>query len=80
MTPPTTPPTSDWGFSTSPGGGLHKAISAHNNGWKKMGAKLGLSRMSRNKRGHSASVTSAGPDADVSMSDSSQSRRKTNPL
>lgn len=80
MTPPTTPPTSDWGFSTSPGGGLHKAISAHSSGWKKMGAKLGLSRMGRNKRGHSASVTSAGPDVDVSTSDTNQERRKTSPL
>ncbi|KAG7048019.1 regulator of G-protein signaling [Colletotrichum scovillei] len=34
MTPPTTPPTSDWTFSTSPGG-LQRALTAHNNGWKK---------------------------------------------
>lgn len=81
MTPPTTPPTSDWGFSTSPNGGLHKAITAHSNGWKKMGAKLGLNRMSRSRRDHSASVTSAGPDVDIPMNDaSSHSRRKTSPL
>ncbi|KAE9573132.1 hypothetical protein CGCF415_v013181 [Colletotrichum fructicola] len=36
MTPPTTPPTSDWTFSsTSPGGGFQRALTAHNNGWKK---------------------------------------------
>ncbi|KAK3315201.1 hypothetical protein B0H66DRAFT_536082 [Apodospora peruviana] len=64
MTPPTTPPTSDWAFSTSPGS-LHRAISAHNNGWKKMGAKLGLSRKGRNKRSHTTSATSAGVDPDV---------------
>lgn len=46
MTPPTTPPTPDWAFATSPGT-LHKAISAHHNGWKKVGAKLGLNRRSR---------------------------------
>ncbi|KAL2264422.1 hypothetical protein VTK26DRAFT_3309 [Humicola hyalothermophila] len=80
MTPPTTPPTSDWGFSTSPGGGLHKALSVHSNGWKKMGAKLGFGRMGRNKRGHSTSVTSAAPDLNVSASDTSQERRKTSPL
>ncbi|KAK4155249.1 hypothetical protein C8A00DRAFT_42133 [Chaetomidium leptoderma] len=34
MTPPTTPPISDWEFSTSPGG-LHKAINSHSSGWKK---------------------------------------------
>ncbi|KAK0706599.1 regulator of G-protein signaling [Lasiosphaeria miniovina] len=72
MTPPTTPPTSDWAFSTSPRS-LHRAISAHNNGWKKMGAKLGLSRKSRNKRLHNASVTSATSDTDVPMGEPSQS-------
>ncbi|KAK3320983.1 regulator of G-protein signaling [Cercophora scortea] len=71
MTPPTTPPTSDWAFSTSPGS-LHRAISAHNSGWKKMGAKLGLSRKGRNKRSH-ASVTSGGVDLDTTMSEGSQS-------
>ncbi|KAK1761300.1 hypothetical protein QBC47DRAFT_428646 [Echria macrotheca] len=64
MTPPTTPPTSDWAFSTSPSS-LHRAISAHNNGWKKMGAKLGLSRKGRNKRPHNTSTTSAGSEPDV---------------
>ncbi|KAM7209567.1 hypothetical protein V8F20_000305 [Naviculisporaceae sp. PSN 640] len=58
MTPPTTPPTTDWAFSTSPGS-LHRAISAHNNGWKKMGAKLGLGRKHRSKRSNTTSATSA---------------------
>jgi hypothetical protein len=75
MTPPTTPPMSDWGFSTSPGG-LHKASS----GWKKMGAKLGLNRMSRSKRGHSSSTTSAPVDANLPTRDPDHTRRKTNPL
>jgi hypothetical protein len=67
MTPPTTPPSTDLGFSTSPGS-FHRAITAHNNGWKKMGAKLGLSRKGRNKQ-----PTSAGPASDSSLSDPSQS-------
>ncbi|KAL2126029.1 hypothetical protein VTI74DRAFT_1924 [Chaetomium olivicolor] len=58
VTPPTTPPLSDSGFNSSPGG-LQKAISSHSSGWKKMGAKLGLNRMGRSKRGHSSSATSA---------------------
>ena len=68
MTPPTTPPTSDWAFGTSPGS-LHRAISAHNNGWKKMGAKLGLGRMTRSKRANTTSVTSAGADSDAYVND-----------
>jgi len=78
MTPPTTPPTSDW-VSTSPSS-LHRAISAHNNGWKKMGAKLGLSRKGRNKRPHNASTTSAGSDIDVPMSDAPPGSSSSNPL
>lgn len=72
MTPPTTPPTSDWAFSTSPGS-LHRAISAHNNGWKKMGAKLGLGRKSRSKRSNTTSATSAVADVDVPMSEANPS-------
>ncbi|KAL2193530.1 hypothetical protein P885DRAFT_45272 [Corynascus similis CBS 632.67] len=34
MTPPTTPPVSDWEFSGSPGN-LHRATSSHSSGWKK---------------------------------------------
>ena len=77
MTPPTTPPTSDWAFSTSPGS-LHRAISAHNNGWKKMGAKLGLSRKGRGKRSNTTSATSAAVDVDMPMSEASSSN--SNPL
>ncbi|KAK4120775.1 regulator of G protein signaling superfamily [Parathielavia appendiculata] len=77
MTPPTTPPVSDWGFSTSPGG-LHKTGS-HSSGWKKMGAKLGLNRMGRSKRGHS-STTSAPTDFAIPPRDPDHVRRRTNPL
>jgi hypothetical protein len=67
MTPPTTPLTSDWAFtssssSTSPGS-LQRAVSAHNAGWRKMGAKLGLSRKGRGKRSHPSdhSISEEGP-------------------
>ncbi|KAK4178542.1 hypothetical protein QBC36DRAFT_209237 [Triangularia setosa] len=56
MTPPTTPPTSDWAFANTSPGSLQRAISAHNSGWKKMGAKLGLSRRGRTKRDHPTSA------------------------
>lgn len=72
MTPPTTPPTTEWGFSTSPNS-LQRAISAHNNGWKKMGAKLGLSRKGRGRRSHTTSVTSVGGDLDLTPAEGSQS-------
>ncbi|KAM5348533.1 hypothetical protein ACJ41O_008357 [Fusarium nematophilum] len=55
MTPPTTPPTSEWAFTTSPGG-LQRAVAAHNKGWKKMGAKLGFNR--KNSRTRSAPTSS----------------------
>jgi len=71
MTPPTTPPTTEWGFSTSPNS-LQRAISAHNSGWKKMGAKLGLGRKGRGKRSHTTSVTSAGADLDLTPAEGSQ--------
>lgn len=58
MTPPTTPPTPEWTFSPPPGS-LHKAISAHSNGWKKVGAKLGLGRRARSTHRATASTTSA---------------------
>jgi hypothetical protein len=71
MTPPTTPPTSDWAFSTSPGG-LQRALAAHNSGWKKVGAKLGLSRKGRpDRRSHPTSSASGYGDGDVHMSDAS---------
>lgn len=84
MTPPTTPPMTDWGFSNA-SGGLHKALSTHSSGWKKMGAKLGLNRMGRSKRGHSSAATSAPVDVaavDTPMRDAGadHTRRKTNPL
>ncbi|KAH8677766.1 hypothetical protein BX600DRAFT_431092 [Xylariales sp. PMI_506] len=47
MTPPTTPPTSDFTFSSSPNN-LQRAISG--GGWKKMSARLGLSRRNRSMR------------------------------
>ncbi len=72
MTPPTTPPMSDWAFSA-------KAFGQHSGGWKKMGAKLGLNRMGRSKRGHS-SATSAPVDVDIPTRDPDYARRKTNPL
>lgn len=64
MTPPTTPPTPEWTFTTTPPGSLHKAISAHSNSWKKVGAKLGLGRRSRSThRATSSSITSAATPA-----------------
>ncbi|KAK1985083.1 RGS domain-containing protein [Colletotrichum cereale] len=70
MTPPTTPPTSDWTFSTSPGG-LQRALTAHNNGWKKVGAKLGLHRKSRaNRRSHAPSSVPFN-EGDVAMAEAS---------
>jgi len=82
LTPPTTPPTSDWTFSTSPAG-LQRAISAHNNGWKRMSARLGLSRKSRSQRRSNPSnpmppSSSAAADADVTMTEVSLS--SSNPL
>lgn len=63
MTPPTTPPTHEWAFS-SPPGSIHKAISAHSNGWKKVGAKLGLGRRARSThRATTSSATSAARSA-----------------
>lgn len=83
LTPPTTPPTSDWSFSTSPtsasGSGsnsnsnsLQRAITVHNAGWKRVGAKLGIGR--KNRRAalpvtSATSSTSSPTDADVPMTD-----------
>ncbi|TLS23496.1 uncharacterized protein PpBr36_06269 [Pyricularia pennisetigena] len=67
LTPPTTPPTSDWGFGASPGG-LHRAISIHNNGWKRMSARLGLGKKSnsRKQRGNTSDApTASSSDTDV---------------
>ncbi|OTB01576.1 hypothetical protein M426DRAFT_63794 [Hypoxylon sp. CI-4A] len=57
MTPPTTPPTSDFALNTSPTT-LQRAISG--NSWKKMGAKLGLTKKSKSsRRGGSTSAHQA---------------------
>ncbi|KAI6350075.1 hypothetical protein MCOR25_010599 [Pyricularia grisea] len=72
LTPPTTPPTSDWGFSASSPGGLQRAISIHNNGWKRMSARLGLGKKSngRKQRGNTSDApTASSSDTDVHMSD-----------
>jgi hypothetical protein len=72
MTPPTTPPTSDWAFSTSPGG-FQRALAAHNSGWKKVGARLGLSRKGRPSNRRTNPTSSSSADVDVTMSDASNS-------
>lgn len=73
LTPPTTPPTSDWNFSTSPTG-LQRAITVHNAGWKRMSAKLGLgglNRMTRSSR--RPNNTSSGSNHSASACDGSSS-------
>ncbi|KAL7624464.1 hypothetical protein AAE478_006029 [Parahypoxylon ruwenzoriense] len=64
MTPPTTPPTSDFTYNTSPST-LQKAISG--NSWKKMGAKLGLTKKSKSTRraGSTSTHTGANPRSAV---------------
>jgi hypothetical protein len=62
MTPPTTPPTSEWGFTASPGG-FHRAVAAHNKGWKKVGEKLGFGRKANGRR---PTPTSSTTDSDIS--------------
>lgn len=70
MTPPTTPPTSEWTFNTSPGG-FHRAVAAHNKGWKKVGAKLGFNRKSSSRR---TTPTSSGAESgEMSFSTSNHS-------
>lgn len=68
MTPPTTPPTSEWTFNHSPGG-FQRALTAHNNGWKKVGAKLGFNRRTRPASRRPNPTSSGNIDADVSMTD-----------
>lgn len=58
MTPPTTPPTSDFVRSTSPSH-LQRAISG--NSWKRMGAKLGLTRKSKSTRRAGSSSANQAP-------------------
>ncbi|KJZ78874.1 hypothetical protein HIM_01647 [Hirsutella minnesotensis 3608] len=61
MTPPTTPPTSEYTFNSSPGG-FHRAVAAHNKGWKKVGAKLGLKAFGRR-----SAPSSSGAECDTSV-------------
>ncbi|EFW98985.1 regulator of g protein signaling domain containing protein [Grosmannia clavigera kw1407] len=71
LTPPTTPPTSDWGFSTSPSS-LQRAISVQSAGWKRMSAKLGLSRKNRpSRRNNTSNGNSSGFVGEPSSSSSS---------
>ncbi|TDZ37248.1 hypothetical protein C8035_v007377 [Colletotrichum spinosum] len=75
MTPPTTPPTSDWTFSTSPGG-FQRALVAHKDGWKKVGAKLGLHRKSRSNRRNNPPSSAPTVGADMTMLDASTSQNR----
>ena len=59
ITPPTTPPMSDFAHGGSPNT-FQRAMSG--NSWKKMGAKLGLSRKSKNSRRSIHSNTSVSAD------------------
>lgn len=70
MTPPTTPPTSDWTFSASPNS-IQRALNASNNGWKKMGAKLGLVKKNRAPvfRRNISHGSTEDSDVDVTMVD-----------
>ncbi|KAI0537033.1 regulator of G protein signaling superfamily [Xylaria digitata] len=54
MTPPTTPPASDFSFNASPKA-LQRALSGTS--WKKVGAKLGLSRKSKSSRSNSPAMS-----------------------
>ncbi|RDA87619.1 hypothetical protein CP532_2113 [Ophiocordyceps camponoti-leonardi (nom. inval.)] len=66
MTPPTTPPTSEYTFNTSPGG-LQRAVAAHSRGWKTLGAKLGFNRKNVNRRS-----TPSGTDCDATVTEADQ--------
>ncbi|ORY64244.1 RGS domain-containing protein [Pseudomassariella vexata] len=71
MTPPVTPPTSDYTFSTSPNT-LQRAISG--NSWKKMGARLGLTRKNRSTR-RSQPINVPSRSNDVSVTPATSQRR-----
>ena len=58
MTPPTTPPGSELSYTTS--AGVRHAMAAHNKGWKKVGAKLGLSRKSATRQSVPTSAVDSG--------------------
>ncbi len=70
LTPPTTPPTSDWNFSTSPTG-LQRAIAGHNAGWKRMSAKLGLGGLNRKVRSSRRPTTTSGTSSSQGSSSAS---------
>ncbi|KAK7403586.1 hypothetical protein QQX98_010638 [Neonectria punicea] len=70
MTPPTTPPTSEWTFNNASPGGLQRAVAAHSKGWKKMGAKLGLSRKTPSRRSTPPTSSSSPTDATMDLHDS----------
>ncbi|KID90690.1 regulator of G-protein signaling [Metarhizium guizhouense ARSEF 977] len=67
MTPPTTPPTSEYTFNSSPGG-FQRAMAAHNKGWKKVGEKLGFSRKTSSRR---STPTSSSSDYDAALGEPS---------
>lgn len=75
MTPPMTPPAPEWSFTTSPPGGLQRALNAHNNGWKKVGVKLGLGKMMKPGHARHPASTSSAAEADVVMGDGSPDNR-----
>lgn len=77
MTPPTTPPLTDWAFHNHQPGGIQRAVAAHSKSWKKMGEKLGFSRKHSN-RGVDEMVPSSKRDS--MASDSSESRRYSGSL
>jgi hypothetical protein len=72
MTPPTTPPTSEWTFNTSPGG-FHRAVAAHNKGWKKVGAKLGLGFNRKSSSRRSTPTSSGAESGEMSYNPSNHS-------
>ena len=70
MTPPTTPPTtSELLFNHA---SVHRAVAAHNKGWKKVGARLGFSRKppSRKTTPTSSSGVESDTTTDVSQTNS----------
>lgn len=75
MTPPMTPPAPEWSLTASPPGGLQRALNAHNNGWKKVGAKLGLGKMMKPGHSRQRASTSSAAEADVVVGDSSPDNR-----
>lgn len=75
MTPPMTPPAPEWNLTNSPPGGLQRALNAHNNGWKKVGVKLGLGKMIKPGHSKNPTSTSSAGVGDVVMSDGGADNR-----